>query len=40
MRNLIQKLMGHQSPKTTAIYTHISDSLISRIKSPVSAIRV
>lgn len=38
--NLIQRLMGHQSPKTTAIYTHISDSLISKIKSPVSAIRV
>lgn len=38
--NLIQRLMGHRSPKTTSIYLHISDSLISRINSPLSAIRV
>ena len=25
--NLIQRLAGHNSPKTTAIYTHISDSI-------------
>lgn len=36
--NLIQRLAGHNSPKTTAIYTHISDKLISRIQSPISAI--
>jgi site-specific recombinase XerD len=38
--NLIQRLMGHNSPKTTSIYLHISDSLINRIQSPISAIRV
>ena len=38
--NLIQRLMGHSSPKTTSIYLHISDSLVSRIQSPISAIRV
>lgn len=38
--NLIQRLAGHNSPKTTAIYTHISDNLISRIQSPISSIRL
>ena len=36
--NLIQKLAGHSSVKTTAIYTHISHNLISKIKSPISDI--
>ena len=36
--NLIQKLAGHSSVKTTSIYTHISHNLISKIKSPLSAI--
>lgn len=36
--NLIQRLAGHNSPKTTAIYTHISDNLISRIQSPIQNI--
>jgi len=36
--NLIQKLAGHSSVKTTAIYTHISHNLISKIQSPLSAI--
>lgn len=34
--NLIQRLAGHNSPKTTAIYTHISHNLISRIPSPLN----
>lgn len=36
--NLIQRLAGHSNVKTTAIYTHISHNLISRIKSPLTAI--
>ena len=35
---LIQDLMGHSSPKTTSIYLHISDQLISKVKSPMSEI--
>jgi site-specific recombinase XerD len=38
--NLIQKLAGHSSVKTTAIYTHISHNLISSIQSPISGIRI
>lgn len=34
--NLIQKLAGHSNVKTTMMYTHISDALISKIKSPLS----
>mgnify|MGYP000550119218 CR=1 FL=1 len=36
--NLIQKLAGHSSVKTTSIYTHISHNLISKIQSPLSQI--
>lgn len=36
--NLIQRLAGHSSVKTTAIYTHISHNLISKIQSPLSQI--
>lgn len=38
--NLIQRLAGHSSPKTTAIYTHISHNLISRIQSPLSQLKI
>jgi site-specific recombinase XerD len=38
--NLIQRLAGHASVKTTAIYTHISDNLISKIQSPINAMRI
>lgn len=38
--NLIQRLLGHSSPKTTAIYTHISHNLISRIPSPLTQINL
>lgn len=38
--NLIQKLLGHKSVKTTMIYTHISDNLISNIQSPLNQIRL
>lgn len=36
--NLIQKIAGHNNVKTTMIYTHISDSLISKINSPLNSI--
>lgn len=36
--NLIQKLAGHSSVKTTAIYTHISHNVISKIQSPLNQI--
>ena len=38
--NLIQKLAGHSNVKTTAIYTHISHNLISKIQSPLSNIKL
>lgn len=38
--NLIQRLLGHSSVKTTAIYTHISHNLISKIQSPLSQIKL
>lgn len=38
--NLIQRLAGHSNVKTTAIYTHISHNLISKIKSPISNIQL
>lgn len=38
--NLIQRLAGHNSVKTTSIYTHISHNIISRIQSPISNIQL
>jgi integrase/recombinase XerD len=38
--NLIQRLAGHSSVKTTAIYTHISHNLISKIQSPLASINI
>lgn len=38
--NLVQKLAGHSNVKTTAIYTHISHNLISKIKSPLASIKL
>jgi len=38
--NLIQRLAGHNSPKTTAIYTHISHNIVSRIPSPINNIQL
>jgi integrase/recombinase XerD len=38
--SIIQKLAGHSNVKTTMIYTHISDSLISKINSPLNNIKL
>jgi integrase/recombinase XerD len=38
--NLIQKLAGHNNVKTTMVYTHISDSFISKINSPLNSIKI
>lgn len=37
---LIQRIAGHRSQKTTAIYLHLSDSIISRISSPIQNIAI
>lgn len=38
--NIIQRVAGHSSPKTTAIYTHISDAIISKVYSPIAKIQL
>lgn len=38
--NIIQRLLGHSSVKTTALYTHISHNLISSIQSPLNQISI
>ncbi|GGD07206.1 tyrosine-type recombinase/integrase [Hyunsoonleella pacifica] len=34
----IQELLGHNSPKTTMIYTHVSETSIRKIKNPFDKI--
>ncbi len=36
----IQELLGHSSSKTTEIYTHVSKSAITRIRSPLAKINL
>lgn len=38
--SIIQRLAGHQNIRTTQGYTHISNNLISKIESPLKAIRI
>lgn len=33
--SVIQKILGHNSIKTTLIYTHINNNLIQQVKSPI-----
>jgi site-specific recombinase XerD len=37
--NLVQRLAGHSSVKTTMMYCHISNNIISNIPSPINQIR-
>jgi integrase/recombinase XerD len=36
--NIIQRIAGHNNVKTTMVYCHLSDSLISKVKSPINNI--
>ena len=34
----IQKILGHRSSKTTEIYTHITDTGLTKVKSPLDSL--
>ena len=34
---LIQEMLGHKSPRTTAIYTHLTDQVRAQVVQPLGA---
>lgn len=38
--NMIQRIAGHNNVKTTNLYLHLSDSTISKIRSPLADIKL
>ena len=32
---VIQEILGHRSPSTTAIYTHLSEKILAEVKNPI-----
>ena len=38
--SIIQKLAGHSNIKTTEVYAKISTNVISKVKSPLSNIKI
>ncbi len=36
--HIIKVLLGHESPKTTAIYAHVSQQSFDKIKNPLDRI--